>query len=123
MRVERRRIESAGRDQTRRLLDAARINRRVALVGVDHVETTPVPRLHVDAARAVLMEARDHQAAAHARECAGEIQCLLLAGGLDHTVAQDAAGQRVDLLERVVGQRAHPLCAHRARCLECGRAP
>ena len=65
------------------------VDARVALVRVDDVEAAPVPALHVDLARPVLVEARDHEPAAHARQAARRGRAAAcMPTGLDHDVAR-----------------------------------
>ena len=96
MGVERARVEAAGGHGVDGVADARHVDLRVALMGVDHVEAAPVPELHVDLPRPVLVVAGDDEATALARQLGGKVERPLLADRLDHAVAEGAAGQLLD---------------------------
>ena len=75
------------------------IDRRIALVGVDHVEPAPVPQLHVHLARTVLVIAGDDQPAALGGEFGGEVERPLLAHRLDHPLAEAPPVRALHLLD------------------------
>src|SRR5690606_29905442 len=109
-----------------RLLDAGDLPGGVALVRVDDVERPPVPRAEVDAAQAVLVEARDHEPPAGRAQLRREVEPALRTGRLDDDVAGAAGGQ---LGDRGDGRRVVPFELERLggteprRALEPGRAP
>jgi hypothetical protein len=125
VRVQRLRIEAARAHAIERGGHAVDIGVRLALVRVDHVEAAPVPQEHVDLPRPVLVEAGDHEPAAHAAQLRCEIERTLRADQLEHAVAAVAAGELLDARDdrSIIGAeldglgRAHPL-----RDVERGRA-
>ena len=54
-------VEHTAHHRVNRGAHAVHVDRGVALVRVDHVQPAPVPELHVDLSRPVLMVAGDHQ--------------------------------------------------------------
>ena len=67
-------------------------DRGIALMGVDDVEAAPVPQLHVDLPRSVLVVAGDDQPTAFGCQLGGKIERPLLADSLDHPLAKASAG-------------------------------
>src|SRR3954447_11529135 len=76
-------------------------------MGVDHVEAAPVPELHVDLPRPVLVVAGNDEATALARQLGRKIERPLLADRLDDAVAEGTAGELLDGADDalVVGHR------------------
>src|SRR6185312_341296 len=93
-------IEITARHQFHRLLHAAAIHRRLALVRVDDVQAAPVPLLQVDLSRTVLVIAGENQARTYASELGGDVQRLLNPGRLDDAMAAASAGNRSGLCDR-----------------------
>src|SRR5690606_6528488 len=101
-----------GRD---RLAHAPHVDLRLPLVRVDDVEPAPIPELHVDRTRPVLVIAGDDQPAALARQLRGEIERPLRADALDDALTHPALRQVPNLaddglmiLERDPLVGAHP---------------
>ena len=88
--VERLRVQACPRATASTAAAIPRGIWRVALVRIDHVQAAPVPELHIDLARSVLVIAGDDQPPALAREFGGEIERPLRAHGFDHHVAKRA---------------------------------
>ena len=63
------------------------LNLRIAFVRIDHVQAAPVPELHIDLARPVLVIAGDDEPAALSGEFGGQVQRPLLPDRFDHAVA------------------------------------
>ena len=78
VRVEGAGVETAGGDGVHGFAHALSIDLRIALVRVDHVETAPVPKLHVDIARSILVVSRHDKPAPLARQFRSEIEQPLL---------------------------------------------
>jgi hypothetical protein len=83
-------VEPARLHRLDRAPQAGRVDRRIPLVRVDHVEPVPVPQLHVHAAPAVLVIADDDQAPTHRGQARGEVERLLVPGRLEHDVERVA---------------------------------
>src|SRR5438876_9785022 len=70
-------------------------------MSIDHVQSTPIPKLQIHLSGAVLMIAGDDQAAALAGELGGQVERPLLADGFDHSIAALAGSQLSDALHNL----------------------
>src|SRR5690242_10208223 len=75
------------------------IDLRVSLMGIDDIETTPIPKLHVDLAWLILMVAGNEEASTNARQFGGKIQRPLGANRFDYTITAFIARQFFDLID------------------------
>ncbi len=81
---------------------------RIALMRIDNIDAAPVPKLHVDPTRRVLMISRNDEPAANGDEPASRIKRLLFAGGFNDTRAPGAVSplhHTRNHARRVTGQR------------------
>src|SRR5215212_8958584 len=84
VRVERPWIHRTGLHRNNRFAHRCDIHFRIAFVRVDDVEAAPVPELHVDLSRTILVITRDHESPTLTRKLACQIQRLLFAGRFDY---------------------------------------
>src|SRR5690606_26228777 len=70
----------------------------IALVGVDHVDPAPVPELHVDLPRSILMVPGNDQPPTFTGQLTRQLGRPLLTDRLDHAVAEKTSGKRLRLL-------------------------
>ena len=63
---------------------------RIALMGIDDIDAAPVPKLHIDPPRRVLMISRNDEPAANGDELASQVERLLFTGGFNDTRAPGA---------------------------------
>src|SRR5207237_6207725 len=89
--------DAAGDRCLDRVLHAAHVIARIAFVRVDDVDAEPVPALHVDAARTVLVVAGDDEASTLADQIAGDVERPLCADAFDDALGAAAVGQLVDV--------------------------
>ena len=102
MRIERCRIQQSRRYRAHCLPNAVDVNSRIPLVGIDYVESTPVPKLHVNLARSTLVITGNNEAAALARELTGNIERPLFSRALDNNVAEFAVREVFDVLDCMI---------------------
>src|SRR5438270_6760459 len=96
MSIKRAGVDHAIFDRGNRGADALHVDLGVAFVGIDDVETAPVPELHVHLAWSILMESGDDEPPAFSRQFACKIERVLLADRLDDTITQKAPGSFFD---------------------------
>ena len=122
---QRLRIEPAGRHRSDGFANTLHINLLLALMGVDYVEAAPIPELHVDLPRTVLVISRDDKSPPLPRQFRGEIEWPLLADGLYHAVTEGAGGEIAHPLDDgvMILERNDLLRAHAARKIESERTP
>ena len=53
------------------------VDRFVPFMCIDHVDPSPIPFLHVDRSRSILMITGNHQSPSRSGQITGQIQCLL----------------------------------------------
>ena len=83
MRIKWPRIENAGFDRGNRLSHSRDVHLWIAFVGIDDVEPTPVPELHVYLTWSVLVITSDDEASSLARKLTRQIERLLSPGCFD----------------------------------------
>src|SRR5947209_9171803 len=86
-------IEHPGLDRGNSGAHSAEINVGIALMGVYHIDSTPVPKLQVDLPRPILMVPSDHQLGSRRRQLRREIEWPLLSHSFDHSFAHASRGK------------------------------
>src|SRR5690625_1107841 len=92
-------IEFAARNGCKSILQAFEITGGFAFVGIDDIESAPIPKLHVDLPRPVLMIPSDDEAAADFRQFAGKIKRFCKPGCFDRAIAKIAVGKFLNLFD------------------------
>src|SRR3954471_6218581 len=93
MGVKRLRIQIAGSDRGCRRTDPIYVDACVTLMRIDHIQPSPIPKLHVDTAHPVLVVACDHEPAAFFRDVRSEVQSLLVPDRLNDPITSPAGGK------------------------------
>src|SRR5690625_33389 len=90
------RIEIARFESSKCGVETVEIFGGISFVGIDDIETAPVPELHVDLARTILMITCDDETAADFCQFAGKIERILESCRFDRDIAKFVIGQFFD---------------------------